>query len=227
MIRCDLHVHSCLSPCAEDEMTPFDLVGMAKLNGLDLIALTDHNSVKNCRAAAWAAAEYGIGFLPGMELNTSEEIHCICLFPTLEAAEDFGRYVDTILPDIPNRPEFFGNQTWFDPDGTPHTERRYLHPACNVSILDVPDACEKYGGVCWPAHVDRPSNGLLAVLGTWPPELRVRAAEVRFITPPEVPDGLHIIQASDAHRMEDMPEGGFLLRPEEPTFEALKAWLET
>jgi predicted metal-dependent phosphoesterase TrpH len=85
MIRTDLHIHSCLSPCADDEMTPFDLVGLSKLNGLELIALTDHNSTKNCPAAALAAREYGIGFIPGAEVNTAEDIHCICLFPSWRA----------------------------------------------------------------------------------------------------------------------------------------------
>ena len=227
MIRTDLHLHSCLSPCGDDDMTPFDLAGMARLNGLDLIALTDHNTVKNCPAAAAAAAEYGIGFLPGMELNTSEEIHAICLVPDLDAAAAFGRAVDSLLPDMENKPEIFGNQTWYEPDGTAHTEERFLLSAAAVSILALPELCGRYGGICWPAHVDRESNGLLAVLGSWPPDLRVRAAEIRWRLPPEVPDGLHIIQASDAHRLEDMPEGGFPLRPASPDFASLKAWLDT
>ena len=227
MIRADLHIHSCLSPCGDDEMTPFDLVGLAKLNGLDLIALTDHNSAKNCRAAAAAAAEYEMGFIPGIEVNTSEDIHCVCVFPGLDEAEAFGEEIYGTMPPIKNEPAIFGNQIWYEPDGTPHEEERLLLSACGYSILDLPELCAKYGGICWPAHVDRETNGMLAALGTWPPDLLVRAAEIRFIMPPEVPDGLHIIQSSDAHRPEDLPEEGYPLRLNEPTFEALKAWIET
>ena len=77
---CDLHIHSCLSPCGDEEMTPYNLVNMAKVMGLDILALTDHNSSLNCPAAARAAEEAGIAFVPGMELTTSEEVHVVCLF---------------------------------------------------------------------------------------------------------------------------------------------------
>ena len=92
-ISYDLHIHSCLSPCGDDEMTPWNLVGMAKVLGLDAIALTDHNTAKNCPAFLQVAAAAGIRALPGMELNTSEEIHTVCLFRKLENALAFDRYV--------------------------------------------------------------------------------------------------------------------------------------
>jgi predicted metal-dependent phosphoesterase TrpH len=103
MIRADLHIHSCLSPCGDDTMTPFDLVGMSLLNGLDLIALTDHNTAKNCPAAMAAAREYGIGFIPGMEVTTAEDVHCVCLFPTLESAMDFDSMLEKRIPPITNK----------------------------------------------------------------------------------------------------------------------------
>ena len=89
----DLHVHSCLSPCADDDMTPNNIVNMAMLAGLNAVALTDHNSCKNCAAAAAAAVEAGIIFIPGMELETAESIHVVCLFPTVEAAQRFSEEV--------------------------------------------------------------------------------------------------------------------------------------
>ena len=82
----DLHIHSCLSPCADMDMTPNNIVNMAKLLGLDVIALTDHNTSLNCEAITKVAEKKGLCVLPGMELTTSEEIHAVCLFDTLDKA---------------------------------------------------------------------------------------------------------------------------------------------
>ena len=221
----DLHIHSCLSPCADDDMTPEDLVGMSLLNGLDLIALTDHNSVRNCPAAAAAAAAYGIGFIPGCEVTTAEEVHCVCLFPSLEAALAFGERLEGTLAPVENRPEIFGNQLICHPDGSVEEYGTLLIPACSVSILELGDFVRPFGGLMYPAHVDRDANGLFAMLGVWPEELRVPAVEIRHILPPGVPDGLKTIMASDAHRLMDLPEGGFPLPLKSPDFAGLAAYL--
>ena len=110
----DLHIHSCLSPCGEDDMTPANIAGMAKVIGLDVIALTDHNSCKNCPAIVRAAQEYGITVLCGMELCTAEEVHVLCYFPTLDNAMDFDSYVYGCIPDLPNTPALFGNQLLYN-----------------------------------------------------------------------------------------------------------------
>ena len=89
----DLHMHSCLSPCGDIDMTPNNLVNMAMLQGLDLIALTDHNTARNCPAALKVAEELPITVLPGLELNTCEEIHVVFVFPTLERAMACDAYV--------------------------------------------------------------------------------------------------------------------------------------
>jgi hypothetical protein len=224
-VATDLHIHSCLSPCGDDEMTPFDLVGMAKLCGLQLIALTDHNSAKNCPAAALAAHEYGIGFIPGMEVTTEEDIHCVCLFPSVEAALSFDRFLDPLRPGIANRPDIFGHQYVVSPDGTVSEEPELLITALSLSILDLPDAVSRFDGLFWPAHVDRDSNGLFAVLGAWPKELCADAAEVRFQDPGGIPLSLKIIKASDSHRLRDLPERGFPLPLETADFEGLKRYL--
>jgi len=226
MMLTDLHMHSCLSPCGDDDMTPFDLVGISKLNGLDLIALTDHNSAKNCPAAAMAAAEYGIGFIPGLEVTTSEDVHCVCLFPTLDAALAFDSEWQSHMPEIANRAEVFGKQIIMYPDGTEDTEPNLLISASDVSIIDLPYIVDEYGGICYPAHVDRDANGLFTMLGTWPEELRVNAAEVRFSVPDVLPQGIHIIRASDSHRISDMPAEGFPLPLASPDFAGLKAYIE-
>ena len=93
----DLHIHSCLSPCGDDDMTPGNIVGMAAIKGLDVIAVTDHNSCKNCPAVLKLAQEYGVMAIPGMEINTSEEVHAVCLFPELSQAMDFDAYVLSLI----------------------------------------------------------------------------------------------------------------------------------
>ena len=162
----DLHIHSCLSPCADDDMTPYNLVNLARLMELDIIALTDHNSTANCRAAALAGRDAGLVVIPGMELCTAEEIHVICLFRNLESAETFGGIIRESLPQIQCKPEVFGNQLIMDSQDTIlGTEAILLSNASGISIDDVPALCRRFGGICYPAHIDRPSYSILAVFG--------------------------------------------------------------
>lgn len=225
MIRTDLHVHSCLSPCGDNNMTPFDLVGMSLLNGLELIALTDHNSAKNCPAAKLAAESYGIGFIPGIEVTTSEDIHCVCLFPDIDTAMAFDAMLEKHLPPIPNDTAIFGNQIIMFPDGSTSEFKTLLITGCDISIIELPDIIRDYGGICYPAHVDRDANGLLAVLGTWPEDLNVSAAEIRFNLPDAVPKHLKILQASDAHRLEALPDGGYPLPLKSPDFNGIRNYI--
>ena len=104
----DFHIHSCLSPCGDEDNTPNNIAGMASLSELDIVALTDHNTCKNCPAFFAAAEKYGIIPIAGMELTTSEDIHTVCLFETLEDALRFDSFIDTQRIKIRNRPEFFG-----------------------------------------------------------------------------------------------------------------------
>ena len=106
----DLHIHSCLSPCGDKDMTPANIAGMAAVKGLNAVALTDHNTSKNCRPFLKMAEAYGITAIPGMELCTEEEVHVVCLFPDLYAAEDFDRYVYDRMLKIPNKEHIFGEQ---------------------------------------------------------------------------------------------------------------------
>lgn len=227
-MKTDLHIHSCLSPCGADEMNPQDLVGMARVCGLDLIALTDHNTAKNCPAAAEAAARYGIGFIPGIEVNTSEDIHCVCLFPSVDAALKFDEMLYEHIPSIMNRADVFGEQRIVFQDGREQLEPKLLLTGCDISIMDLPAVVKQYGGLCWPAHVDRDTNGLFAVLGSWPEDLDVQAAEIRYEIPQGVPQDIKIIQASDAHDMETFSEtGGFELPLESADFEGLYKYIMT
>lgn len=176
----DLHTHSCLSPCGDADSTPASIAGMAKLAGLDIIALTDHNTSKNCPAFFEAAHAYGIVPVAGMELTTSEDIHAVCLFEELDDAMRFDKFVDSRRMKIDNRPDIFGEQLILDADdnviGSVDT---LLTVATDISIDDARSVAESFGGVCYPAHIDRDANGIIAVLGTLPPDTDFTWFEIR------------------------------------------------
>jgi len=165
----DFHIHSCLSPCADNDMTPNNIVGMATLAGLNILALTDHNTCKNCPAFFAAAKKQGIIPIAGMELTTAEDIHVVCLFERLEDAMAFGEAVDALRIRIPNRVDIFGDQLLVDEnDEIIGTEPDLLSNATSLMIDDVPPLVKQYRGICFPAHVDREANGILSTLGTFP-----------------------------------------------------------
>ena len=165
----DLHVHSCLSPCADDDMTPANIAGMASLKGLTLLALTDHNSCRNCPAFFDACKAFGIVPVPGMELTTAEDIHMVVLFPTLEQAMAFDVEIHPRILPIKNRPDIFGNQWVMDcDDNILETEETLLINATDLDVDSAIALVRQYGGALYPAHIDRPSNGMIAVLGSVP-----------------------------------------------------------
>ena len=174
----DLHIHSCLSPCGDDDMTPANIAGMAAVKGLDVIALTDHNSCRNCPAAMYHGERYGVTVIPGMELTTQEEVHVICLFPTLKDALAFDALVYKKLMPIPNREDIFGKQQIMDQeDRVIGTVENLLINATSISFDDVFPLAAAYGGIAYPAHVDKASNSLLSNLGFVPPGSSFACAE--------------------------------------------------
>lgn len=167
----DFHIHSCLSPCGDNDMTPNNICGMAALNGLNIVALTDHNTSKNCPAFFKAAKRNGIIPVAGMELTTSEDIHVVCLFEKLEDALRFDEYVDSKRIPITNRTDIFGDQLIMNGDDEVIGQEKNLLP--NATLLTIDEAVSSvkaYGGVCWPAHIDREANGIIATLGIFPQE---------------------------------------------------------
>ena len=216
---CDLHIHSCLSPCGDEDMTPGNIVGMAVLNGLNIVALTDHNSVKNCPAFFKIAKDFGIIPIAGVELTTSEDVHAVCLFRSLEAAMEFGDFIDSKRILIKNDPKIFGNQFIIDENDEKCGEEPYLLiNAVNLSLDEAFEEVARRGGVCYPAHIDRSSNGIISMLGDFPPEPAFTAFELNDI---ESLDGcldrfpilknrkLSLIASSDAHYLADISEKGF------------------
>ena len=211
----DLHIHSCLSPCADDDMTPANIAGMASLCGLQLLALTDHNTCGNCGAFLTACRQYGIVGVPGMELTTAEEIHLVCLFPTLEAAEGFDRAVQAARLPIKNKPAVFGNQLYMDAeDNLLGEEPNLLIPATQLSLEAGTALALSYGGAAFPAHIDRPSNGILGILGDLPerpyfPTLELNDREnLETYREKYGLQDRRLLCSSDAHRLESMRDAG-------------------
>jgi len=220
----DLHIHSCLSPCGDDDSTPDSIAGMGELNGLNIMALTDHNSCENCPAFFESALKHGILPVAGMELTTSEDIHVVCLFPDLESAMSFSKEIEKRQIPIKNRTDIFGNQLICDSeDNIIGNVENLLSNATTVSLDEAPQLAEKFDGICYPAHIDRDSNGVVAVLGMFPESPDFYCAEVH--NPEKLEASAEIsgfrkeklIVSSDAHFLWDIKEANeFLELPELP-----------
>ena len=212
--RYDLHTHSCLSPCGDNDMTPNNLVNMAALLGCEILAVTDHNTCRNAPAAVRVGEAAGVLVIPGMELCTAEEAHVVCLFETVEAALAFDEYVAAHTMHIPNRPEIFGEQLILNErDEEIGRIDRLLITATEISVIDVQALVASYGGVAFPAHVDKDAYSVTAALGAIPPEAGFRAAELSggadraavLRLYPELQDMI-LLRDSDAHYLHLMQE---------------------
>jgi len=227
----DLHMHSCLSPCGGEDNTPANLAGMCALAGLDIVALTDHNSCGNCRAFCQAAQENGLLALPGMELTTAEEIHVVLLFPDLEQAEACSAHVRATLPPIVNRTDLFGEQVLMDSeDNVLGIETAFLAGATSIGIYDVPKLAAQFGAFAFPAHIDRPSFSLLSTLGLWDPGMGFALAELSGSCPPGFTDrpdlkGLRFISDCDAHYLDQIPDARQWMDLPEKSISAVLNWL--
>ncbi len=208
----DFHIHSCLSPCGDKDMTPNNIVNFAKIMGYDVIALTDHNTALNCPAVAKIAEKNGITFIPGMELCTSEEVHIVCLFYTLEDALNFSEYVKSTMPPIKNKPSVFGEQLICDEnDAVTGQEEILLVTASGISTEKVVKKVAEYNGICYPAHIDRTSFSILSNLGIIDDYFGFKCAEIYDIEKEKELKEKHpylnklkILSDSDAHYLENM-----------------------
>lgn len=225
----DLHLHSCLSPCGDMDMTPNNIVNMAQLMELDVIALTDHNTSLNCPAAMEVGQACGLLVIPGMELTTSEDIHAVCLFPTLERALDWNGYVDSHRIKIKNRPEIYGRQVIMNANDEETGELEHLLlPATEISIMNAYEMVKSFGGICYPAHIDRDSLSILSVLGEIAPECGFKTAELadssrrrELEEAHPILRGMNIVTSSDAHYLENMREARNSLELPELSAEAV------
>lgn len=210
----DLHIHSCLSPCGDNDMTPNNIAGMAALMGLDILAITDHNSCKNAASVMAAGQEAGVLVVPGMELCTAEEAHIVCLFETLDGAMEFDKYIYKNMPHIRNKAEIFGEQRLLSPeDGLVGMEENLLLVSSFLGVNDVLPLAKEYGGIALPAHVNRDSYSVIAALGMLPPEAGFTAFEATrdcdmdalYRAQPEL-GPLHVVRDSDSHYLETLAE---------------------
>ena len=207
-MKFDLHIHSCLSPCANLEMSPSEIVARAKAAGLGGIALTDHQSARNCPAIAECARRAGLACLYGLEVQTAEEVHTVAPFDTVEQALALTDAVYAALPKRVNDPETFGDQpvvTW--DDDIVELEWRILAMGCRLMIPDVAEKVRALGGLYVAAHVDRPNFSVLGSLGAIPDgcfdalELSRTADESLWLPKTE---GYAVVRSSDAHNLDDV-----------------------
>ncbi len=224
--KADLHIHSTLSPCGSLYMSPRAIVKEAKRKGLELIAVTDHNSCGNLLYVDRVACEEGVVLIPGVELQTEEEVHLLAYFETLEEALAFGEEIYSYLPPVKNDPDYFGDQVIVDEeDNIVGVEERLLVNSLLLSIDQCVEMVDRYGGVSLPAHVDRETYGIINQLGFVPDYLGFRAVEVsRALTPQEALDRwpelskYTLVSSSDAHYLEDVGGVMTLFFLEEPSW---------
>ena len=210
--RVDLHVHTVVSPCAEIEMLPPLIVRRALELGLDLIAITDHNTAENVAAVQEAAKGTALRVWPGMEVQTREEVHILCLFDTAEQICAWQATVYNSLPSASNTPEVFGAQYVVDATGEyVRDNERLLLTSTGMSTEQVVEKVRGLGGLPIAAHVDRPSFSLLANLGFVPEGLALAGLEISRRQTVErfraaYPHLAHwpLIGSSDAHQLADM-----------------------
>lgn len=208
----DLHIHSCLSPCGNDDSTPANIAMLAQMIGLQAVALTDHNTCKNCPAFFKAAEQAGILPIAGMELTVQEEFHVLCLFPQLEAAMEFDRLVHQQLLPFKNDKNIYGNQLIVDcEDNIIGEEEICLINATNIDFYTLPKMVHDHDGIIIPAHIDRSAFSLIATLGSVPSDGGFDCVEIKY---PDAVKNLckqhpylqkcNIIHDSDSHQLEDI-----------------------
>ena len=207
-MKFDLHIHSCLSPCANLEMSPSEIVKRAVAAGMDGIALTDHQSARNTPAIAECARRAGLACLFGLEVCTAEEVHTLALFDTVEQALAMTDWVYAAMPKRVNDPDTFGDQpvvTW--DDDIVELEWRILAMGCRRTIPETAAKCRELGGLYVAAHIDRPNFSVYSQLGAIPDgcfdavELSRTADEAEWLPKAQ---GYAVTRSSDAHNLDDV-----------------------
>ena len=225
----ELHSHTVLSPCAEVEMIPPLIVQMALKRGINLIAVTYHNASANIEAVQKAARGTDLTVLPGMEVQTREEVHVLCLFDTLDQSEAWQKVVNDHLPPLENDIEHFGEQFVVDETGDfIRRETQLLLTSTNLSLDDIVWRVGAIGGLAIPAHVNRQAFGLIANLGFVPSNVTIEALEIsRHLKISEAASrfpqikGYPLLQGGDAHRLDEFL-GANVFEVEAPTIAELK-----
>ncbi|HHV79681.1 MAG TPA: PHP domain-containing protein [Firmicutes bacterium] len=225
----DLHIHTALSACGANEMTPIAICERAAEMGLSLIAITDHNSCENAEAVIQAGREFGVTVMPGMEVETEEEVHVLCVFEESQKAKRLQEWVHAALPWIALDEKRLGQQIKFAPDGSQvGSIQRFLGTSCGRSISEVLPVVKEMGGVCCAAHIDRPRNSVLTQLGIVPKGLHFDCFEL--VHAHSVEEMQHFaslgaagpyVLSSDAHSLDEIRPVRMAFLMEAPTIEEI------
>jgi PHP family Zn ribbon phosphoesterase len=223
ILSCDLHIHSTLSPCGSLEMSPINIITKAKEVGLHVISITDHNMVENCLYANEIGKKLGITVLFGMELQTLEEIHLLAFFDTYNLALAFQEKIYSLLPDIQNDADYFGDQVVVNEENEIiRFENRLLLNSAQISITDATAWIKNHGGIAIPSHIDSPTFSIISQLGYIPDDLPFDALEVRNkekateLLPLIMRKDIPFVSFSDAHYLVDIGKRRIELDLEEP-----------
>lgn len=208
MIKCyyDLHIHSNLSPCADELMTIHNIINMSFLKGLDIIAVTDHNSAKNIKPLLEVSKNTELIVIPGIEVETYEGIHMLCYFEDLDYLIKFEKVIYDNLPNILNNENILGQQVLYNSlDEEIGIMERMLLNSTKIKIDDLVDLVHGLNGLIFAAHIDKEANSIVNVLGFIPPNLKIDGVEVAFKNINEI-FNYNIIQNSDAHYIDKISE---------------------
>jgi len=227
--RCDLHIHSTLSPCASLEMSPRNIFTKARQSGIDIIAITDHNMIENSFFTYEISKDSDTTVLFGMELQTEEEIHLLVIFDDYGAASSFHKKIYKLLPDVKNDPSYFGDQVVVDcNDDIVRFEERLLLNSVQISLNDAVFLAKNAGAAVISSHIDSPNYSIISQLGYVPNDLPLDALEIRnkanipqlmqFILNKEIP----FVTFSDAHYIDDIGKRTTDLKLNKPSILEIK-----
>lgn len=211
-MRVDLHIHSALSPCASDDMTPHNIVNMAKICGLEMISVCDHNTLGQQRVMAEVARKLDMGYVYGVEVQSIEEVHLCIYFQDYSRAMAFDAWLKEHLPLIRNDVRYFGNQWLFDEaDEVVAGEDVLLLQSVNQSMENIIRKAHQCQGIVSLAHVCDKANSIMTQLGFIPRHLEFDLIEVKNQAQKEMVQQLHPwlkevlwIRNSDAHYLQDI-----------------------
>ncbi len=231
LYKADLHIHTCLSPCADAAMRPSAIINAAIHNRLDIIGVTDHNTAENVPAMQAAARGMGVAVLGGMEICSSEEVHVLAFF---DDADALGSMQQVVYENLPGRndEDFFGPQHLVDEDDAViGASDKLLIGATLLTIADVVGAIRRLGGLAIASHVDRQAYGLISQLGLVPPGLPLSALEVSWRCSPDDArayrtHNLQIIRSSDAHCLQDVGKAATTFKINAPQIDELAMALQ-
>lgn len=227
----DLHIHTAASPCGDELMSPHNIVNMARLQGLDVIAITDHQTSCNVQAVKEVGEQNGLLVIPGLEIECAEEFHLIALLPTCKAAKTIEEVIQKGMLKIKNKPKVFGQQMHFNAQSEVIDEiEDFLLVATCMTAHEIAEKVRALNGIIYPAHIDRNSYSIISQLGVLPEKPSFTALEISKEAHLEVYmkkyKGYHIIQSSDAHYLQNISERQQFIELPEISINALFNWFK-